>query len=199
VTNEIFPGFTVVSGNRMRNFILGIVALLLVLVLGGLVIAQFGLMPTNADSSPPALERRVATYAIDAALRKRAPRLSNPVPSNDGNLIDGMKIYTMNCAVCHGTLDNKRSPLEHSFYPPVPQLVLSPIDDPEWHTYDVVRNGIRYTAMPSWSHTLTAQEMWKVTDFVSRIETLPPAVQEYWSQSYGVRPRSREERQRQLQ
>jgi mono/diheme cytochrome c family protein len=199
MTNEIFSGFTVVSENRMRHFILGIVAVLLVLGLGGLLIAQFGLMPTNADSNPPALERRVATYAIDAALGRRASRLSNPVPSNDGNLIDGMKIYTMNCAVCHGALDNQRSPLEHSFYPPVPQLVLEPIDDPQWHTYDVVRNGIRYTGMPSWSHSLTAQEMWKVTDFVSRIETLPPAVQEYWNQSYGVRPRGTGEKHSQLQ
>ncbi len=114
------------------------------LVLGGLAVVQFGLMPTNADARPPSLERRIATSALDASLNRRAPRLSNPVASNDDNLIEGMKIYTMNCSVCHGTLDNQPSPLEHSFYPPVPQLVLNPVDDPEWHTYEVVRNGIRY-------------------------------------------------------
>jgi thiosulfate dehydrogenase len=178
----------------MRHFILGIAVVLLLLGLGGLVIARFGLMPTNADSSPPALERRVATYAVQAALSRRAARLTNPVPSSDAGLIEGMKIYTMNCAVCHGTLDNQPSPLEHSFYPPVPQLVINPIYDPEWQTYDVVRNGIRYTGMPSWSRSLSDQDMWKVTGFLSRIEKLPPAVQDYWSQSYGVRPRSTSEK-----
>jgi hypothetical protein len=79
----------------MRTFILGIIAAFLLLGLGGLVIAQFGLMPTNADSVPPFLERRVATHALDAALQRRAPRLINPVPSSDENLIEGMKIYTM--------------------------------------------------------------------------------------------------------
>jgi thiosulfate dehydrogenase len=172
----------------MRNFIVGIIATLLVLGCGGLAFAVFGLMPTNADSSPLSLERRIATRVLNASLNRRAPRLSNPIPASDDNLIEGMKIYTMNCAVCHGLLDNQRSPLEHSFYPPVPQLVLKPIDDPEWHTYDVVRNGIRYTGMPSWSYTLSEQDMWKVTDFLSRVERLPPAVQDYWNKSYGVAP-----------
>ncbi|MGA3089215.1 MAG: cytochrome c [Terriglobales bacterium] len=172
----------------MRNFIIGIVATLLPLGLAGLVIAGLGLLPTSADSSPPAMERRVATIALNAALNRRALHLSNPVAGSDQELIEGLKIYTMNCAVCHGTLDNEPSSLEHSFYPPVPQLILHPVHDPEWHTYDVVRNGIRYTGMPSWRHSLSEQDMWKVTGFLSRIETLPAAVQDYWRQSYGVGP-----------
>jgi thiosulfate dehydrogenase len=172
----------------MRNFIFGIVAALLLLGCVALAFAVFGLMPTNADSKPPLLEQRIATNALDASLNRRAMRLNNPVPASDGNLIEGMKLYTMNCAVCHGTLDNQPSPLEHSFYPPVPQLVLDPVDDPEWHTYDVVRNGIRYTGMPSWNHTLSEQDMWKVTDFLTRVEKLPPAVQDYWKGAYGVTP-----------
>ena len=172
----------------MRNFVFGIVSTLLLLGFAGLVFASFGLMPTNADSNPPSIERRIASNALDASLNRRAERLRNPVPESDHNLIDGMKIYTMNCAVCHGTLDNQPSPLEHSFYPPVPQLVLDPIDDPEWHTFYVVRNGIRYTGMPSWNHALSEQEMWKVTDFLTRVGKLPAAVQDYWKDTYGVLP-----------
>jgi hypothetical protein len=62
----------------MRNFIVGIIATLLVLGCGGLAFAVFGLMPTNADSSPLSLERRIATRALNASLNRRAPRLSNP-------------------------------------------------------------------------------------------------------------------------
>jgi thiosulfate dehydrogenase len=172
----------------MRNFILGVISAFLLLGLGALVTAGLGLMPTNADSSPPALEQHIAMSALDTAMNRRAPRLSNPTPASDDNLIDGMKVYTMNCAVCHGALDNQPSPLEHSFYPPVPQLVLDPVDDPQWHTYYVVQNGIRYTGMPSWRHALSEQDMWKVTAFISQIEELPPAVRAYWRMSYGVNP-----------
>jgi mono/diheme cytochrome c family protein len=94
----------------------------------------------------------------------------------------------MNCAVCHGTLDEKRSLLEKSLYPPPPQLILEPLNDPEWHTFYAVRTGVRYTGMPAWSKVLSADDMWKVTAFLSHIDKLSPAVQEYWKKAYGVAP-----------
>lgn len=172
----------------MRNFILGAVITLLLLFLGALAIATLGFLPTNADSIPPKLERRIANSAMDASMERHAPRVTNPVPPTDENLIDGMKIYTMNCALCHGGLDNKPSPLKGSFYPPPPQLIVYPLDDPEWHTYYAVRTGVRYTGMPAWNQALTEQEMWKVTAFLSRIQKLPPAVQDYWKKATGIAP-----------
>ncbi len=172
----------------MRNFILGVVITLLLLLLGGLAIATLGLLPTNADSVPPKMERRIAMSAMDASMERRAPRVTSPMPPTDEHLIDGMKIYTMNCALCHGGLDNKPSSLEHAFYPPPPPLILDPLDDPEWHIYYAVRTGIRYTGMPAWNKALSEQDMWKVTAFLSRIQKLPPAVQDYWKKSTGVAP-----------
>ncbi len=172
----------------MRNFILGVVITLLVLILGGLAFALLGYMPTNANSTPPHLEARIADSTLDASMERHAPRLSNPVPPTDDNLIAGMKIYTMNCSACHGTLDNKPSPLEHSFYPPPPQLILDPLDDPEWHIYYAVRTGVRYTGMPAWNKALSEPDMWKVTAFLARIQKLSPAVQDYWKKSFGAAP-----------
>lgn len=172
----------------MRNFILGVIITLLVLVVGGLVFAFLGFVPTNADSTPSQLELRIANTALDASMERHAPRVTSPVPPTDDNLIEGMKIYTMNCAVCHGTLDNKPSPLEKSFYPPPPQIILDPLDDPEWHIYYSIRTGVRYTGMAAWNKTLTEQDMWKVTAFLSRIEKLPPGVQDYWKKSFAVVP-----------
>ena len=42
--------------------------------------------------------------------------------------------------------------------------------------------------MPAWNQALSEQDMWKVTAFLSRIEKLPPAVQDYWKKSTGVAP-----------
>jgi mono/diheme cytochrome c family protein len=172
----------------MRNFILGVIVTLLLLFLGGLAIATLGLLPTNADSTPPKIESHFAMSALDASMERHAPRVTSPVPPTDENLIDGMKIYTMNCAGCHGNLDHKPSDFGRSFYPPVPQLIVHPVDDPEWHIYYAVRTGIRYTGMPAWNKTLSESDMWKVTACLSRIEKLPPAVQDYWKKSTGVAP-----------
>jgi len=172
----------------MRNFILGITVTLLVIGLFVLAEATLGLVPTNADATPPQLERRVTMSALDASMERHAPRVSSPIPPTDENLIDGMKVYTMNCSMCHGTLDNRPSPLEKSFYPPAPQLVLDPLTDPEWHIYYAVRSGVRYTGMPAWNKTLSDQDTWKVTAFLARIRTLSPGVGDYWKQSFGVSP-----------
>lgn len=172
----------------MRNLVIGVIVTIVVAVVVVLAILNFGYAPTVADATPPHFERHLMMGALDASVDRHAPRVNDPVAPTDENLIEGMKIYTMNCSLCHGTLDNKPSPLEKSFYPPVPQLILDPPDDPEWHTYYVVRTGVRYTGMPAWSHVLSEQEMWKVTAFLSRIEKLPPAVQEHWKKSYGVGP-----------
>jgi len=170
----------------MRNFILGIIITLLVLVLGGLAYAYLGFFSTNADARPTRIEIRIANKALDASMERHAPRVNNPVPPTDENLIDGIKIYTMNCALCHGGLDERPSQLAHAFYPPVPQLILHPMDDPEWHINYAIRTGVRYSGMPAWSKALSEQDIWKLTGFLSRVEKLPPGVKDYWKKTSGV-------------
>jgi len=170
----------------MRSFVLGVVATLAVLILGGLGFALLGFFPTNANTAPPAFERHIAMSAVDASTDRRAPHINSPVLPTDQNLIDGMKIYTMNCSGCHGTLDKKAAAFGASFYPPAPQLILDPPDDPDWHTHYVIHNGIRYTGMPAWDKTLSDDDIWKVTIFLSHLEKLPAAVQDYWKNAFGV-------------
>jgi len=170
----------------MRNFILGIVITVLVLLIGGLGLALLGFLPTRANVAPPEMERHIAMSALDNSVERHAPRLNSPVPPTDENLIGGMKIYTMNCAGCHGGLDRKPVPFGQSFYPPAPNLILHPPDDAEWHVFYVIRTGVRYTGMAAWDKTLSETDMWKVTAFLSRVDKLPPAVQDYWKKSSGV-------------
>ncbi|SRR6266496_238820 len=177
----------------MRKFLWGVIITLLVIVVGGLSYALLGYMPTHANATPPRWEESIAMRALDASMEHRAPRVSNPIPPTDENLIEGMKIYTMNCAVCHGRLDNQPSPLAHNFYPPAPQLIVDPLDDPEWHVYYAVRTGVRYSAMPSWEKVLTPDQMWKVTAFLTRLEKLSPGVQDYWKTSFGTGPQTHAE------
>jgi mono/diheme cytochrome c family protein len=137
---------------------------------------------------PPHFEKRLANAAVDASMERHAPRINNPLPPTDANVLDGMKLYTMNCALCHGTLDRKPAPLANNFYPPVPNLISDPPDDPEWHIFYTIRTGVRYTGMPAWDKSLSEPDMWKVAAFLTRIEKLPPAVQDFWTKSSGVSP-----------
>jgi len=179
----------------MGKFTLGVIITILVLVLGGLGFAMLGFFPTAANVEPPHLEHRLAMGAVDASMERHAPRINNPLTPTDQNLEEGMKLYTMNCALCHGGLDRKPSSLANSLYPPPPNLVSDPPDDPEWHIFYTIRTGVRYTGMPAWDKTLSEQDMWKITMLLSHLDKLPPAVQEYWKASFNVAPpRSEEEK-----
>jgi thiosulfate dehydrogenase len=172
----------------MRNFILGIIVAVLLLAIAFLGFALLGFLPTRANSKPPDFEVHLAMSALDNSVDRHAPHSTNPVPVTDDNLIDGLKIYTMNCALCHGGIDRQPSALTHSFYPPPPNLLIDPPDDPEWHTFYVIRNGVRYTGMPAWDKVLPDSDLWKVTAFLSRVNKLPPAVQDYWKKAGGTVP-----------
>src|SRR5215469_4856327 len=106
----------------MRTFMLGIIFTLAVLILGGLGAALLGFISTHANATPPKFEQLLAMSAIDASTEKHAPHISSPVQPTAENLIDGMKLYNMNCAGCHGGLDRKPATFGASFYPPAPQL-----------------------------------------------------------------------------
>jgi mono/diheme cytochrome c family protein len=176
----------------MGKFILGVIVTLLVLVLGGLGFAMLGFFPTAANVEPPHMEHRLAMGAVDASMERHAPRVTNPLTPTDQNLEDGMKLYTMNCAFCHGGLDRKPSTLAASFYPPPPNLISDPPDDPEWHIFYTIRTGVRYTGMPAWDKTLSEQDMWKITQLLSHLDKLPPAVQDYWKTNFGAEPTAEE-------
>jgi thiosulfate dehydrogenase len=178
----------------MRKFLLGVIVTLLILILGALGFAMLGFFPTAANVEPSHLEAHIAMTAVDASMERHAPRVSNPLTPTDSNLEDGMKLYTMNCALCHGTLDRKPSTLATSFYPQAPNFISDPPDDPEWHIFYTIRTGVRYSGMPAWDKTLQEPDMWKITMFLSHIDKLPPAVQDYWKTSFGVPPAAGDEK-----
>jgi len=178
----------------MGKFFLGVIITLVVLILGGLGFALLGFFPTAANVEPSHLETRLANGAMDASMERHAPHIVSPLTPTDQNLEDGMKLYTMNCALCHGGLDKKPSTLAHSFYPPAPNLISDPPDDPEWHVFYTIRTGSRFTAMPAWDKTLSEQDMWKITMLLSHMDKLPPAVQEYWKNSFNIAPEAGDEK-----
>ena len=108
----------------MGKFFLGVIITILLLILAGFGYAMLGLFPTPANVEPSHFERHLAMSAVNLLTYCHAPRVSNPLTPTDQNLEDGMKLYTMNCSLCHGGLDRKPSTLATSFYPPPPNLIL---------------------------------------------------------------------------
>jgi mono/diheme cytochrome c family protein len=158
----------------MGKFIAGMIFVVLCVVVGGFAYTWLGYFPLNADARPPALEKALGSAAFDRTVEKRAPKVENPVKPTVDNLNEGMAIYVMDCAVCHGAPN--RTTATVGLYPPAPQFTRHAPDMPDNETFWIIKHGARYTGMPSWDKTMTEDQIWKVTTFLGSWTGLPPEI-----------------------
>jgi mono/diheme cytochrome c family protein len=169
----------------MRKFLLGFLSAFVLVVLIGFSYVRLGFLDPRADIPINGLEERIAMPAVDASVDRRAPNIKNPVNSNDASLLAGMKIYQTNCASCHGDVDHSHAMLADSLYPRAPQFVEDAPDMPEYQNFYIIQHGIRLTGMPAWKQSLSDQQMWQVTTFLSHMDKLPPSVSDQWKAAAG--------------
>lgn len=169
----------------MRKFFLGFITAVFIVVLAEFLCVRFGLMDPRADISVNSLERRIAMPSLDAAVGRRAPELQNPLQPTDANLIAGMKTYQTNCAICHGDIHHPYGMLADSLHPRAPQFVEDAPDMPENQNFYIIQHGIRMSGMPAWKQSLSEQEMWQVTTFLSHMEKLAPKISGAWQAASG--------------
>jgi mono/diheme cytochrome c family protein len=167
----------------MRNFVLGALATLVVLVGGVLLYFWLGLFPIGADNPPGRIEHTLAKMAADAYVARNQTGEKNPAQPTPANLIEGAQKYEAHCAVCHGGTAKKVSPLKTNFSPAVPQIINKIPHDDDAPLFWVTKHGIRMTGMPAWAGVLSDDEIWKVIAFVKNSGKLPPEVQTAWQQA----------------
>jgi mono/diheme cytochrome c family protein len=170
----------------MKKFLAGIILSVVASILIIYFYGRGGHMAINADATPGRIENWMANTALDAAVARQAPHVANPVPTSDASLIEGMKLYAMNCGGCHGGLDRKRNVFGGAFYPPAPQLLVEPLDDPDWQIFFITKHGVRLTAMPAWGKVMSDENLWKIVAFLKAINQLPPAVEQQRRQALGA-------------
>jgi mono/diheme cytochrome c family protein len=164
----------------MSKFLLGLAIGLSIFPLGALIAAKSGFFPTDATSEPPAWEKTFAGMAFDASVTRHAPRVANPVQANDQETLAGMKIYRNACAGCHGDAHQPSDWGVNDFYPRVPQFAQEPPRKPDWQMFWIVKHGIRYSGMGAWDKQISDKEIWEAVTFLSRLNSLSPAVAEEW-------------------
>src|SRR5438128_2481942 len=163
----------------MITFFVGVlVGIGLVMLAGYIFVARGGIF-MGTDTKPLPLEDKIASAAITASIGKSADEQS-PLLSDETNLLAGAKIYMNACAGCHGKLDQSSSGAT-GFYP-LPPPLLPPgtgvTDDPVGATHWVVKNGVRFSAMPSFNQKLSDSEIWQVSLLLRNADKLPASVQD---------------------
>jgi mono/diheme cytochrome c family protein len=166
---------------HMRDALFGIAAFLGIAACIVVAIVYLGYVPMMADNAPSALESRLAMKAVHAISERQMGDRKSPIPATRESLAAGLKIYAHNCLMCHGAADGKASTIAAGFYVPAPQFASDGSeDDPEGATYWKIRHGIRFSAMPSFMHSLPDVQIWQVTMFLKHMDELPKNVDVGW-------------------
>ena len=163
----------------MIKFFLGIVVGMGLVVLASYLFVIRGGIFMGTDTKPLPLEETIAGAAITASIDKSAEDPS-PLPVDETNLLAGAKIYMQTCAGCHGRLDQASSGAK-GFYPLPPHLLppgTGVTDNAVGATHWVVKNGIRFSAMPSFNQKLSESEIWQVSLLLRNADKLPNSVQD---------------------
>ena len=170
----------------MKGFVLGVMVALIALFLGVMIYTRMGFVDVAADQEPGAMEKMIMGGSVDPSVERHAEHTAFPMEVNDANLIQGMKVYQMNCALCHGGVDKKPAAVGQNLFPRAPQFIVRGrgLHDPGWFTFYQTKHGIRHTGMPAWDKVLADDDIWKVTMYLENLANLPPAVQAEIKQSF---------------
>ena len=147
----------------LKGIVTGIAITIGVALIGAFALVESGLIPANADEKPGWLEIWIAGTSLDATLGRVAPKEQNPVAPTEQNLLEGVRLFAQNCAVCHGSAkgDKSPSPIAKGLYQKPPQLATDGVeDDPEGESFWKIKHGIRLTGMPSFGYTLKDEQIW---------------------------------------
>jgi mono/diheme cytochrome c family protein len=105
-----------------------------------------------------------------------AAKLKNPVPADAASLEAGKKLYTEQCAGCHGDAGKGDGPMAAYTGEPLP----SDLSDVEWshgstdgEIYTIIRDGIDGTAMKDFAKDLKETEIWQVVNYVKTLAPKP--------------------------
>jgi mono/diheme cytochrome c family protein len=166
----------------VKKILLGVVLTLALLLLSGLVVTMFGLMPVGADGAHSRLEARIMPVVLHASIVRHASGETSPVPLNEDNLKTGVDTYKAMCARCHSTPEGKASTYGQSFYPPAPQLPKGMAEYTDAQLFWVIKHGIRNTGMPAWGSMLSDEEIWQLVSLLRNSQDLPPSIEAQWNE-----------------
>lgn len=141
--------------------------LVLIIVLGGLAFTYFGFYNVAATIPHSSLTEWLLSTISDRSVKHQAKDISPPSYLNDPKIIKAGSIkYQNDCVWCHGTPVSYPGKIGKGLNPMPPKLWESAKELSAGEMYWVIKNGIKMTGMPYWSHEYKEEDTWSVVAFL---------------------------------
>lgn len=140
-----------------------------VFALVGVGLVGLPLALTHREELP--LERRYVAAVVSVVVSLAAGDARNPVGDDVLALAAGRASYTGSCALCHGALGDGRGRFGVATYPPAADLRgEGPRSRTDAQLFWIVRNGLSFTAMPSFGDVYKDEDIWAIVAYLRALQ-----------------------------
>lgn len=171
----------------MRLFAgIGFLCILAAIAAAGYTFGGFyNVAATEADWDPVAW---ALIRVRDASIDRNASSLASPVAVDDPEVVKaGARAFAARgCSTCHGAPGVEWAKFSEGLNPDPPDLKEAAGRDTPARIFWVVKNGIKMTAMPSFSAIgADDREIWSIAAFVKKLPSVSDADYKAWTASGG--------------
>lgn len=154
--------------------IIGIIGgLVLIILIGGSIFTYFGFYNVAATIPHSSLIQWLLSTISDRSVVHHAEGISPPSYLNNPEIIKaGFIKYQNDCVWCHGTPISYPGKIGKGLNPTPPKLWESAKKLSAGEMYWVIKNGIKMTGMPYWSHEYKEEDTWSVVAFLKQLPNI---------------------------
>jgi cytochrome c553/cytochrome c5 len=156
----------------IRQLVKYFLMFLIVMGIGGFLVAASGVIPIKASSGHWPITRWFLQFSKQRSVATYTLGMETPPLDEWGLILKGAGTYETNCRGCHGSpeLQNPRVAQEMTPRPPYLAYTI-----PNWESvelFHIVKHGIKFTGMPAWPTQHRDDEVWAMVAFLRRFPEL---------------------------
>jgi mono/diheme cytochrome c family protein len=135
-------------------------------------VVAFGLFDVRAITPHSYLMGWAEHTTMIHAVQHGARGTRVPAQFTAAQVASGFAIYETRCAACHGSPGISRAAWVSGLTPTPPYLLDAAQQWSPSELHFIVGNGVKMTAMPAWSLTLSDRDVWSVVAFLEKLPGL---------------------------
>ncbi len=139
------------------------------------------------------LVRWMINKTKDRSIDSRIDDIKLPALSDNTMIVAGFKHYNEMCVKCHGAPGEEMNEMTKGLTPEPPKLFEHGKKMEPNEAFWVIKNGIKYTAMPAFGPTHSDQDIWNIVAFLkNKLTNMSPEEYKQWEQQYGTKHENEE-------
>lgn len=156
----------------MKRWLLRIGGVLVVLAIGGFLVAASGIIPIKASSGHWPITEWFLRFGMHRSFATHSLGVDVP-PLDDPDLVlKGATHYDFGCRSCHGSPGSRPPRIAQGMTPPAPDL--RPLIG-NWKPaalFTLVKHGVKFTGMPAWPSQQRDDEVWAMVAFLQKLPSM---------------------------